>query len=90
MIYSQDISKVTLFQRILNIRNDICVCVCIYIIYISYQLFWRMIQLISRNQRDVSPEANLSHDCPLNLCIGNKNEQTRKVYLLTEGKSENW
>ena len=29
------------------------VCVCI----ISYQLFWSMIQLISRNQRAVSPSA---------------------------------
>ena len=31
----------------------------LYLIYniISYQLFWSMIQLISRNQRAVSPEA---------------------------------
>ena len=45
---------------------------------ISYQLFWSMIQLISRNQRAVSPEAqpNLSHDCFLDLCTGNKNEHT--------------
>ena len=39
-----------------------------------------MIQLISRNQRAVSPEAqlitNLSHDCLLDLYIGNKNEHT--------------
>ena len=63
-----------------------------------------MIQLISRNQRAVSPEAqpryklyliaryklyltpkqlitNLSHDFPLDLCIGNKNEQTHLEYL---------
>ena len=81
MLYSQVIGKVTLFQRTLNIRNDMCVCVCVFIyIIISYQLFWSMIQLISRSQRAVSPETNLSHDCPLNLCLGNKNEQTRKVY----------
>ena len=44
---------------------------------ISYQLFWSKIQLISRNQRAVSPSAqNLSHDCLLDLCIGNKNEHT--------------
>ena len=43
------------------------------LVSISYQLFWSMIQLISRNQRAVSPEA---HDCLHNLCTGNKNEHT--------------
>ena len=46
-----------------------------------------MTKLISRNHRArykvyLTPKqsiTNLSHDCPVDLCIGNKNEQTRKV-----------
>ena len=46
-----------------------------------------MIHLISRNQRAaprvIQPSmiTNLSHDCHLDLCIGNTNEQSHLEYL---------
>ena len=36
---------------------SVCMYVCVHACTISYKLFWGMIQLISRNQRAVSPEA---------------------------------